>query len=63
MSNREEEVLMSWVEEKRYYRWIILVACMLVYCTSQLVRWNYASITISMLLVIALAIPRKRRSV
>ncbi|MDR3563971.1 MAG: MFS transporter [Negativicutes bacterium] len=30
---------------KGYYRWIILVACMLVYCTSQLVRWNYASIT------------------
>ena len=54
---------MSWVEGKRYYRWIILVACMLVYCTSQLVRWNYASITIAMLLVIALAIPRKRRSV
>lgn len=30
---------------KKYYRWIILVSCMLVYCTSQLVRWNYASIT------------------
>ena len=30
---------------KNYYRWVILVACMLVYCTSQLVRWNYASIT------------------
>ncbi|MEI7429745.1 MAG: MFS transporter [Betaproteobacteria bacterium] len=30
---------------KPYYRWIILIACMLVYCTSQLVRWNYASIT------------------
>lgn len=27
------------------YRWVILLACMLVYCTSQLVRWNYASIT------------------
>ena len=36
---------MNWLEGKRYYRWIILVACMLVYCTSQLVRWNYASIT------------------
>ncbi len=30
---------------KANYRWVILVACMLVYCTSQLVRWNYASIT------------------
>lgn len=30
---------------KKNYRWIVLVACMLVYCTSQLVRWNYASIT------------------
>lgn len=30
---------------KASYRWIILCACMLVYCTSQLVRWNYASIT------------------
>ena len=30
---------------KATYRWIILVACMLVYCSSQLVRWNYASIT------------------
>ena len=36
---------MNWFVGKRYYRWIILVACMLVYCTSQLVRWNYASIT------------------
>jgi sugar phosphate permease len=36
---------MSWFVGKRYYRWIVLVACMLVYCTSQLVRWNYASIT------------------
>jgi len=31
--------------KKASYRWIILLACMLVYCTSQLVRWNYASIT------------------
>ncbi len=30
---------------KKYYKWVILLACMLVYCTSQLVRWNYASIT------------------
>ncbi|MDC7785392.1 MFS transporter [Rhodoplanes sp. TEM] len=30
---------------KSNYRWVILIACMLVYCTSQLVRWNYASIT------------------
>jgi MFS transporter, OPA family, sugar phosphate sensor protein UhpC len=30
---------------KSHYRWVILLACMLVYCTSQLVRWNYASIT------------------
>lgn len=31
--------------DKKFYKWIILLACMLVYCTSQLVRWNYASIT------------------
>jgi sugar phosphate permease len=30
---------------KARYRWVILLACMLVYCTSQLVRWNYSSIT------------------
>jgi len=30
---------------KSHYKWVILVACMLVYCTSQLVRWNYSSIT------------------
>ena len=36
---------MSFWTGKASYRWIILVACMLVYCTSQLVRWNYASIT------------------
>jgi sugar phosphate permease len=36
---------MSYWWGKATYRWVILVACMLVYCTSQLVRWNYASIT------------------
>ena len=30
---------------KRNYRWVILIACTLVYITSQIVRWNYASIT------------------
>jgi sugar phosphate permease len=30
---------------KASYRWVVLFSCMLVYCTSQLVRWNYASIT------------------
>ncbi len=30
---------------KSYYRWVVLLACILVYCTSHLVRWNYASIT------------------
>lgn len=30
---------------KSHYRWVVLAACTLVYCTSQLVRWNYASIT------------------
>ena len=30
---------------KSHYKWVILLACMLVYCTSQLVRWNYSSIT------------------
>ncbi|SDB97850.1 Sugar phosphate permease [Cupriavidus sp. YR651] len=36
---------MSFWRGKASYRWIILLTCMLVYCTSQLVRWNYASIT------------------
>ncbi len=30
---------------KRNYRWVILAACCLVYSCSQIVRWNYASIT------------------
>jgi len=33
------------LKNKANYRWLILLACMLIYCTSQLVRWNYASIT------------------
>ena len=36
---------MSRLYGKSYYRWVVLLACTLVYCTSQLVRWNYASIT------------------
>jgi len=36
---------MSFLKNKANYRWIILLSCMFVYCTSQLVRWNYASIT------------------
>lgn len=36
---------MSYWWGKATYRWVILTSCMLVYCTSQLVRWNYASIT------------------
>jgi sugar phosphate permease len=36
---------MSRFAGKNYYRWVVLLACTLVYCTSQLVRWNYASIT------------------
>lgn len=28
-----------------HYKWIILIICLFVYSTSQLVRWNYASIT------------------
>lgn len=36
---------MSYWWGKATYRWVILSSCMLVYCTSQLVRWNYASIT------------------
>lgn len=35
----------TFLKNKANYRWVILLACMLVYCTSQLVRWNYASIT------------------
>lgn len=30
---------------KANYRWVILLACTLAYITSQIVRWNYASIT------------------
>jgi sugar phosphate permease len=30
---------------KSYYRWIILIACILVYCTSQLGSWNYAGVS------------------
>ncbi len=37
--------MLTFLKNKENYRWIILFACMLVYCTSQLVRWNYASIT------------------
>ena len=36
---------MTFLKNKANYRWVILIACMLIYCTSQLVRWNYASIT------------------
>lgn len=36
---------MGYFKGKAVYRWVILISCMLVYCTSQLVRWNYASIT------------------
>ena len=36
---------MGYFHGKPIYRWVILLACMLVYCTSQLVRWNYTSIT------------------
>jgi sugar phosphate permease len=35
---------MTWPTGKNYYRWIILVACMLVYCTAQLGDWNYSGI-------------------
>lgn len=30
--------------KKDSYRWIVLVSCMLVYCTAELVRWNYTGI-------------------
>lgn len=30
---------------KALYKWVILLACILVYSTSHLVRWNYSSIT------------------
>lgn len=33
------------IQNKAWYRWVILCACCLVYVTSQTVRWNYASIT------------------
>ena len=36
---------MSFGYGKPYYRWIVLICCMFIYSTSQLVRWNYASIT------------------
>lgn len=36
---------MSFLQGKAWYRWIILFAAIIVYSTSQLVRWNYTSIT------------------
>lgn len=30
--------------DKKRYRWVILAVCMLVYCTAELVRWNYTGI-------------------
>jgi sugar phosphate permease len=30
--------------EKSSYRWLILAVCMMVYCTAELVRWNYTGI-------------------
>jgi sugar phosphate permease len=36
---------MTIVGNRANYRWVILAVCMLAYGTSQLVRWNYASIT------------------
>jgi sugar phosphate permease len=30
--------------EKSSYRWLILVVCMMIYCTAELVRWNYTGI-------------------
>ncbi|AKN31897.1 hypothetical protein Ccar_13925 [Clostridium carboxidivorans P7] len=31
--------------EKKQYRWIVLLICMLIYCTAELVRWNYTGVT------------------
>jgi sugar phosphate permease len=36
---------MSVLKNKALYKWVILFACILVYSTSHLVRWNYSSIT------------------
>lgn len=30
---------------KESFRWLVLISCIAVYCTSTLVRWNYTSIT------------------
>ena len=30
---------------KESFRWVVLIACIAVYCSSTLVRWNYTSIT------------------
>lgn len=30
---------------KESFRWVVLISCILVYCSSTLVRWNYTSIT------------------
>ena len=36
---------MSVLNNKAMYKWVVLFACMLIYSTSHLVRWNYSSIT------------------
>ncbi|MFC6259717.1 MFS transporter [Levilactobacillus fujinensis] len=28
-----------------WYRWVILLVCMLIYCTAELIRWNYTGIS------------------
>lgn len=33
------------MKRKSMYKWVVLFACMLVYSTSHLVRWNYSSVT------------------
>ena len=36
---------MSKLFVKANFRWVVLISCILVYCTSTLVRWNYTAIT------------------
>lgn len=36
---------MKAVGNKAMYKWVVLFACILIYSTSHLVRWNYSSIT------------------
>ncbi len=41
----QSKLVPSFIYGKQWYRWVILFAAVIIYSTSQLVRWNYTSIT------------------